>query len=318
MASKIIGCGSYLPKRIVTNQDLTHLIDTSDEWIRSRTGINQRHIAAEDEYTSHVALEAARSAILNSNIDSAIIDLIIVCTTTPDNVFPSVANKLQGYLGLGSIPSFDLQAVCAGFIYGLNVADNLIKSGAYNTILLVGAEKMSSIINWEDRSTSILFGDGGGAVILQKDEGNSGVIDSKIYSDGTLYDVLYTTIGNEFESNERAQIKMKGQELFRHAVEKMSESIVNLLEKNNINISDIDYFVPHQANIRIINSLAERLNFDQNKVVKTVSNHANCSAASIPLALYELNVSGNLKRGDLILFAAIGAGLSWGSAILRW
>lgn len=318
MTSKILGCGSYLPESILTNDSLNQLVDTSDEWIRSRTGISQRHVAAEDEYTSHLAYEAAKRAILNSGIDASNIDLIIVCTTTPDNIFPSVANKLQGYLGLGSIPSFDLQAVCAGFIYGLNVADNLIKSGAYKTILLVGAEKMSSILNWEDRSTCILFGDGAGAVILQKYEGNSGIIDSKIYSDGTLYDVLYTTIGNESESNERGQIKMKGQELFRHAVEKMSESIASLLEKNNIDISDIDYFVPHQANVRIINSIADRLNFDQNKVVKTISNHANCSAASIPLALYELTSFDNLKRGDLILFSALGAGLSWGSAILRW
>lgn len=309
MACRIIGCGAYLPAHVLSNLDLEQLVDTTDEWIKSRTGIAQRHIAAEGEYVSHLALIAAENAIKNAGIAPSTIDLIIVCTTTPDNSFPSTATKLQGYLGLGNIPSFDLQAVCAGFVYGLQVADSLIKSGQYNTILLAGAEKMSSLVDWQDRSTCVLFGDGAGAVILQGDNSNSGVMDSKIYSDGSLYDILYT-------DSESGKIKMKGQILFKHAVEKMSASVLELLFANNLTTSDVNYFIPHQANIRIIDSMAERLNFDHNKIVKTVLRHANCSAASIPLALYE--ASGNFRKGDVLLFTAIGAGLTWGSALVRW
>jgi len=317
MSCKILGVGGYLPKRIVSNCDLEKYLDTSDEWIRSRTGIEQRHIASDNEYTSNLALKAAQAAIIDAGIKASDIDLIIVCTTTPDNSFPSVATKLQYLLGLSNIPAFDLQAVCAGFIYGLDVADGLIESSKYSTILLVGAEKMSSLLNWDDRSTCILFGDGAGAVILQSNSDKSEIIDSKIYSDGSSYDVLYTDGGTSI-NGQTGKILMKGQILFKHAVEKMSESIEDILTKNSLTIDDIDYFIPHQANVRIIDNMVQRLKFNPNKVVKTVATHANCSAASIPLALSELKSSGKLKRGDILLFSAIGAGLTWGSAIIRW
>ena len=317
MSSKIVGVGSYLPKNIVSNSDLEKYLDTSDEWIRSRTGIERRHIASNDEYTSNLAFKASEKAMLDAKIQSSEIDLIIVCTTTPDNRFPSIATKIHGYLGLKNIPSFDLQAVCSGFLYGLHVADHLMISGKYNKILLVGADKMSSLVNWNDISTCVLFGDGAGAVVLQYDNGESGIIDSKIYSDGSSYDVLYTDdlVG---ESSLGGKILMKGQILFKHAVEKMSNSIEEILQKNSLNVDDIDYFIPHQANIRIIDNMVQHLKFNPNKVVKTVAKHANCSAASIPLALSDLKSSGKLKKGDILLFSAIGAGLTWGSTILRW
>ena len=314
---KILGCGSYLPKRIVGNLDLQQLVDTSDEWIKSRTGISQRHIAADDEYASHLALKATERALSDANISASLIDLIIVCTTTPDNSFPSTATKLQGYLALGNVPSFDIQAVCCGFIYGLQVANSLMESGKYNTILLVGSEKMSSLVDWTDRNTCVLFGDGAGAVIMQRDNGSSGVIDSRIYSDGRLYDILYTD-GGVSQNGQSGKTKMLGSSLFKHAVEKMSESVMEILQLNNMSADDINYFIPHQANIRIIDAMAERLKFSQDKIIKTVSTHANCSAASIPLALSELKLLGNLKEGDIILFTAIGAGLTWGSALIRW
>ncbi|MFY9589382.1 beta-ketoacyl-ACP synthase III [Rickettsia endosymbiont of Halotydeus destructor] len=318
MSCKIIGCGGYLPERVVTNDELAKYVDTDDEWIRTRTGISERHVAKDDEYTSHLALKAAKNAILDANIQASDIDLIITCTTTPDNSFPSVATKLHGYLGLTSnIPSFDLQAVCAGFIYGLQVANSLIASGQYKTILLVGAEKMTSLLNFNDRSTCVLFGDGAGSVILQHTLDSSGIIDSKIYSDGSHTEMLYTS-GGVSMNGISGKIVMNGQVLFRHAIEKMGKSVEEILRDNNLTVNDVDYFIPHQANVRIIDKLAELLNLDQSKIVKTVKNHANCSAASIPLALNELKASGKLKKGDVILFTAIGAGLTWGSALVRW
>ncbi|MDG1436274.1 MAG: ketoacyl-ACP synthase III [Rickettsiaceae bacterium] len=317
MASKIIGSGGYLPDKVLTNHDLAKSIDTNDEWIRSRTGISQRHIAENDEYSSHMAYKASIKAIEDAAINPANIDLIIACTTTPDNSFPGVANKLQGYLGLKDIPSFDLQAVCSGFVYGLQVADNMIKSGKYKTVLLVCAEKMSSLLDWQDRSTCVLFGDGAGSLILQQNESDSGVIDSDIYSDGSLYDILHTN-GGIAMNRTTGTIQMKGGEVFKKAVEKMSESVTTILSKNNINISEVDYFISHQANLRIINNLASRFDIDSDKVITTVQNHANCSAASIPLALWELQNSKRLKTGDIIVFTAFGAGATWGSAIVRW
>ncbi|WP_253308319.1 MULTISPECIES: beta-ketoacyl-ACP synthase III [unclassified Rickettsia] len=318
MTCKIIGCGGYLPERVVSNDELAKYVDTNDEWIKTRTGISQRHIAASDEYTSHLALKAAEKAILDANIAVSDIDLIITCTTTPDNSFPSVSTKLQGYLGFtNNIPSFDLQAVCAGFVYGLQVANAFIDSGKYKTILLIGAEKMTSLLDFQDRSTCVLFGDGAGSVILRRSEDSSGIIDSKIYSNGSYAEMLYTNGGVSMNGNS-GKIVMQGQALFRHAVEKMGQSVEEILKDNNLTVNDIDYFVPHQANIRIIDKLAEALNLEQSKIVKTIKNHANCSAASIPLALSELKASGNLKKGDIILFTAIGAGLTWGSALVRW
>lgn len=317
MASKIIGCGAYLPERIVTNFDLEKLVDTSDEWIHSRTGISQRHIARDDEFTSHLAFAAAKNAIADANIQISDIDLIMVATNTPDNSFPSVANKLQSLLGAGQIPSFDLQAICSGFLYGLQLADSLIASNKYRTILFVCADKMTSLLDWTDRSTCVLFGDGAGAVILQHSKSNSRIIDSKIYSDGSYYDILYTD-GGVSTTGKSGKIKMNGKEVFRNAVEKMASSITEILLHNNIELKDIDHVVPHQANIRIITNIAERLNIDQNKIVATINKHGNCSAASIPIALSELKSSGKIKSNDLIIFTAAGAGFTWGSALLRW
>lgn len=317
MTCKIIGCGGYLPPKVVSNVELAKFVDTNDEWIRTRTGISQRHIAGDTEYTSHLALKAAEKAIADADISVNDIDLIITCTTTPDNSFPSVATKLQGYLGLNNVPSFDLQAVCAGFVYGVQVANSLISSGKYETILLIGAEKMTSLLDWEDRATCVLFGDGAGSVILQRSDDNSGVIDSNIFSSGADYEILYTNGGVSMNGSS-GKIIMQGQKLFRLAVEKMHQSIEGLLRNNNFTVNDIDYFIPHQANVRIINKLAELLNVEDHKVVKTVEKHANCSAASIPLALSTLKASNKIKKGDIILFSAIGAGLTWGSALIRW
>ncbi|MFU7502442.1 MAG: beta-ketoacyl-ACP synthase III [Candidatus Tisiphia sp.] len=317
MACKILGCGAYLPERIVNNAELSLSVDTNDEWIRSRTGILQRHIAGNDEYTSHLALKASQNAIDDAGLKASSIDLIITCSTTPDNSFPSIASKLQGYLGLNNVPSFDLQAVCSGFVYGLHVADSLIKSRKYRTILLVGAEKMSSLLDWSDRTTCVLFGDGAGTVILQYSEDSSGIIDSNIYSDGRYFDILYTD-GGVSTDGKSGKIKMKGREVFRHAVEKMSKSAEYILHNNNFTIDDVNYFIPHQANIRIIDAVIERLKINPSKVVKTVAQHANCSAASIPLALASLKSYANIKKGDILLFTAIGAGITWGSVLIRW
>jgi 3-oxoacyl-[acyl-carrier-protein] synthase-3 len=317
MASKIIGTGGYLPEKILTNEELSKSIDTSDEWIRSRTGIVQRHIAAADEYSSHMAYKASLKAIEDAKINSSEIDLIIACTNTPDNSFPGIANKLQGYLKLGNIPSFDLQSICSGFIYGMQVADSMIKSGKYKTVLLVCAEKMSSLLDWQDRKTCVLFGDGAGAVILQHDDSDSGIIDSEIYSDGTMYDILHTN-GGVSTNSKSGTVQMNGAEVFKKAIEKMSESVSNLLSVNNISISDVDYLIPHQANLRIINNIVSKFDIDSDKVITTVEKHANCSAASIPLALSELRQSKKLQKGEILVFTAFGAGASWGSIIVKW
>ncbi|WP_347939071.1 beta-ketoacyl-ACP synthase III [Rickettsia oklahomensis] len=317
MTCKIIGCGGYLPSKVVRNDELTKFVDTNDEWIRTRTGITQRHIAGDTEYTSHLALKSAEKAIEDAGISANDIDLIIICTTTPDNSFPSVATKLQGYLGLANIPSFDLQAVCAGFVYGLQVANALVASSKYKTVLLIGAEKMTSLLDWNDRSTCVLFGDGAGSVILQRSSDDSSLIDSNIFSSGIDYEILYTN-GGVSMNGASGTIIMQGQKLFRHAIEKMQQSIEELLRSNQFSVNDIDYFIPHQANVRIINKLAELLNIEEHKIIKTVEKHANCSAASIPLALSTLKALGKIKKGDILLFSAIGAGLTWGSALVRW
>jgi 3-oxoacyl-[acyl-carrier-protein] synthase III len=317
MASKIIGTGCYLPEKILSNFDLEKSIDTSDEWIKSRTGIAQRHIAADDEFTSHLGYQAALNALNSAKISQDEIDLVITCTNTPDNTFPSTANKIQGYLGLKNVPSFDLQAICSGFIYGLQVADGMIKSGKYKTILLICADKMSSILDWQDRKTCVLFGDGAGAVILQESESNSGVIDCDIFSDGALYDMLYTD-GGVSTTGKSGLLKMAGPEVFKKAVEKMPESVYNILKKNDLTLDDVTYIVPHQANLRIINNMINQFGIDSNKVIVTLDKHANCSAASIPLALAQLQLTRGIKSGDILVFTAFGAGATWGAAIVRW
>lgn len=314
--ARIIGCGGYLPEKILLNKDLEQLIDTSDEWISSRTGITKRHIAAENEFTSDMAYEASIRAIEDSGINKSDIDLIITCTNTPDLTFPSVANLLQNKLGLGPVPSFDLQAICSGFLYGMQVANSMTMS-KYRTILLVCAEKMSSILDWTDRTTCVLFGDGAGAVILQRSDDNCGIIDGNIYSDASLWNILYTD-GGAGSTKTSGVVKMNGQEVFRKAIEKMSESLQSILHENGLTYSDIDFLIPHQANIRIINAISTRIGIEESKVIKTVGTHANCSAASIPLALSEVKAKGLLKKGDLVAFTSFGAGTTWGSMIYRW
>lgn len=317
MASKIIGCGGYLPEKIVTNYDLEQTLDTSDEWIRSRTGIQERRITKDGENTSDMAYAASIKAIEDAAIDKNDLDLIIVCTNTPDNSFPSVANKLQGKLGLSIIPSFDLQAICSGFLYGMHVADMMLRAGSYKTILVVCADKMSSLLDWQDRKTCVLFGDGAGAVILQSDNSDSGIIDSNIFSQGELFDILYTD-GGIGSTGTAGVIHMKGADVYKRAIKKMTESVQDILAQNNLSADSIDYFIPHQANLRIIDAVAAKFGIDDSKVIKTVTHHANCSAASIPLALAEAKSKNLLNPGNLLAFTSFGAGATWGAMIARW
>ncbi len=312
----IKGVGGFLPKREVTNQDLSKFVATSHDWIVERTGILKRHIADENTHVSDMAYEASLIAIKNAKIKADDIDLIIIATTSPDNTFPSSASKLQNLLGVKrSIPAFDVQAVCTGFIYILSIAESFIKSGKYKTILLVGADKLSALLDWTDRTTCILFGDGAGAVILQAEENtSSGVIATNIFSDGKYRDLLFVD-GGVGQEKKLGVLKMQGKEVFKHAVEKMSNATLELLKENNLEVADIDYLVPHQANIRIMQAVAERLGIPTNKIISTVANHANTSAASIPLALSES--FSQFKKGDLIAMQAIGGGLTWGAALIK-
>lgn len=315
--AKILGCGTFLPNRILHNTDLEKFLDTTNEWIQTRTGIKQRHIAENDTLAVDLAYGAASSAIKNANILASDIDLVIVATTTPDNTFPSVATKLQSMLSMQSTPAFDLQAVCSGFIYGINVADCLIRSGRYKNILLVCAEKMTSLLDWSDRSTCILFGDGAASVVITASDDDSRIIDTQIYSDGLGYDMLYTD-GGVNNQGISGKIRMNGREVFKHGIEKMTASILTILQNNNIDIQDIDYFIPHQANERMIDSIAQKVSLPESKLVKTIDFHGNCSSASIPLALGHLLSKNTLKTGDKILFVSFGAGFTWGAAIVQW
>lgn len=316
--SLIRSVGSYLPSNIVKNQDLEKLIDTSDEWIVTRTGIKQRQLVAEGEFTSHLATKAAQNALKNASMEANEIDVIIVATTTPDNSFPATAVKVQAALKMTRGAAFDIQAVCSGFVYALNVADSMIKSGSAKNILVIGAESMSKLLDWQDRSTCILFGDGAGAVILSATQDKSrGIIDSQIYSDGTLDSILLTD-GGVSSSQTTGHIKMLGKEVYKHAIEKMSNAITQILDKNNFTIDDVSLLIPHQANVRIIESIATRLSFPQSKVIITVDQHANTSAASIPLAMDFAYSNNKLKENDLVVTVAMGGGVTWGAALIRW
>lgn len=318
LSSVIIGTGEYLPKKILTNKDLEKIVDTNDEWIATRTGITQRHIAADDEFTSHMSANAAKQAIENAGIAASEIDLIIVATTTPDNTFPATAVNVQALIGAGQGIAFDVQAVCAGFVYAISIADNFIKSGQVKTALVIGADKMSSIVDWSDRNTCVLFGDGAGAVILRASEDNGhGILSTHLYADGNYQSILNTT-GGTSSTGTVGKVKMAGQEVFKHAVEKMGDSIKTALKTNNLEISDINHLVPHQANSRILDMVAKKLGIKEANVVSTVSMHANTSAASIPLALNNANSKGRFNKGDVVVFTAIGGGLAWGSCILKW
>jgi 3-oxoacyl-[acyl-carrier-protein] synthase-3 len=318
ISSIISGVGSFLPSNVVSNEELSKTIDTSDEWIVSRTGIKQRSILEEDKQTSYMAFRAAEAAIKNAGITADDIGLIIVATTTPDLTFPSTAALVQAQLKVTSGAAFDIQAVCSGFIYALTTADAYIKTRMYKHVLVIGADTMSRILDWNDRKTCVLFGDGAGAVVVSaatKNE-NPGIIKSKIYSDGSLADILKTDGGTSLNKT-AGFVRMEGKEVFKHAVDKMSEVMQEILNDTGHTIKDIDYIIPHQANIRIIDAVAKRMKVDEQKVISTVSMHANTSAASIPLALSDSFDNQKLKKGQLILVAAIGGGITWGASLIR-
>ncbi len=316
--SKISATGSYLPQKILTNDDLSKIVDTSDEWIIERTGIKKRHIAAPDELTSDIAIKASLKVLESAKIKSEEIDLIVLATTTPDLTFPATATTVQAKLGAVNAFAFDIQAVCSGFVYALTIADNFIKSGQVRNVLVIGADILSRIVNWQDRNTCVLFGDGAGAVLLQAtNEQNRGIIATDLHSDGSLNDILKTNSGPA--SNQKVgYIEMVGKEVFKHAVEKMTKSVLTCLDKAGLTVDDINFLVPHQANLRILNSVASRIGINEERVVLTVQDHANTSAASIPLALDHANSQGKLKPNDVIVLEALGGGLTWGSIILRW
>jgi 3-oxoacyl-[acyl-carrier-protein] synthase-3 len=318
MNSVILGTGSYLPEKRMTNFDFEKFLDTSHEWIMDRTGIKQRHVVSEGELTSDIATHAALKTLEKAEKKAEEIDLIIVATTTPDLTFPATATTVQAKIGAINAFAFDIQAVCSGFVYALTTADNFIKSGQVKNALVIGAETLSRIVNWEDRNTCVLFGDGAGAVLLEAtSEENCGIIASDLHSDGTLNSLLKTTGGPSL-NQQTGFIEMAGKEVFKHAVEKMSKSVLSVLEKAGLTSKDIDLLVPHQANARILNAVAARLEIPEEKVVLTVHDHANTSAASIPLALDYANSQGRIKKGDVVVLEALGGGLTWGSVVLRW
>ena len=307
MYSRIIGTGSYLPQKVLTNKDLESLVDTTDEWIVERTGIKQRHIAADNESTSSMAINASIDAIKSSGLSEKDIDLVIVATTTPDQIFPSTACIVQNKLNIIA-PAFDIQAACTGFIYAMSVADNYIRNGMSKNTLIIGSEKYSNILDWKDRSTCVLFGDGAGAVVLSADT-KEGIISSHIHADGQYNDLL---------SVEDNHIKMKGNEVFKVAVNTLSKLVDETLDKNNMDKSSIDWLVPHQANLRIIKAAAKKLSLPLEQVVVTIDDHANTSAASIPLALNEAVKDGRIKEDQVLLLEAFGSGFTWGSVLLRY
>jgi 3-oxoacyl-[acyl-carrier-protein] synthase III len=320
--SVVLGCGSYLPERILTNAELAAKVDTSDEWIVQRTGIRQRHIAAEGEFTSHLAIKAAQAALANAGVDAQSIDLIVLATSTPDNTFPATAVAVQSALGINHGAAFDLQAVCSGFIFALANADNFLRSGAFNRALVIGAETFSRILDWNDRGTCVLFGDGAGAVVLdaQPQSGvkpDRGVISTHLRSDGRHKSKLYVD-GGVSSTQTVGHLRMEGREVFKHAVGMITDVIIDAFKASSITADDIDWFVPHQANKRIIDASAHKLHIAPQKVVLTVDLHGNTSAASIPLALSVAVGDGRVKKGDLVLLEAMGGGFTWGSALIRW
>jgi 3-oxoacyl-[acyl-carrier-protein] synthase-3 len=314
--SEIVGYGDYLPKKILKNEDLKKIVDTSDEWIFTRTGIRQRHIAEKTELTSDLAIKSAENAFLSCNVKPKDIDCIVLATTTPDNTFPSTAIKVQNHFKINNIPAFDVQAVCSGFIYGIQVADSFIKSEKYKNVLVIGAETLSKIVDWKDRRTCVLFGDGAGAVILSASKEKLGILSSRIFSDGKFMESLFADGGPSL-NQKVGKIRMKGQDIFKQAVTKLSSSTLEALENCNLKIEDIDWFIPHQANQRIILGTAKKLGIDIKKTISTVNFHANTSAASIPLAISHAFKSGKIKKNDIIALCAIGGGLTWGSCILK-
>ncbi len=329
LRSRIVGCGSYLPDRILTNTELAVTLDTSDEWIVGRTGIRQRHIAAEGELTSDLAVHAGRRALDQAGLAPSEIDVVIVATTTADDTFPATATRVQDKMGLSRAFAFDVQAVCAGFVFALATADNFIKTGQAKTAMVVGAETYSRILDWSDRGTCVLFGDGAGAVVLSVGEGAEvgsgkhapgaapGILSTHLHSDGTLRDILYVD-GGPSSTQTVGHLRMAGKEVFRHAVANLVAVAREAVAANGMILEDIDWVVPHQANIRILEGISRKLGLPPDRIIITVDHHANTSAASIPLALDEAVSDGRIKRGDLVLIEAIGGGMAWGSALIRW
>ena len=320
--SVAIGCGSYLPARVVTNDDLARMVDTSDDWITQRTGIRERHVAANGEVTSDLALAAARAALAHAGIDAQSIDLIVLATSTPDNTFPATATTVQAALGITHGAAFDLQAVCSGFVFGLATVDGLLRTGAFRRALVIGAETYSRILDWKDRSTCVLFGDGAGAVVLEAlpqrgTAADRGLLTVRLRSDGRHKTKLYVD-GGPSSTGTVGRVRMEGRAVFKHAVAMISDVIYDVFKETGYTAADIDWFVPHQANKRIIDDSARKLGIAPEKIVTTVDRHGNTSAASIPLALAVAVADGRIKKGDLLLLEAMGGGFTWGAALLRW
>ena len=319
--SAVTGVGSFLPEQVVTNADLAKIVDTSDEWIQERTGIKQRHRARDDQPTSDLATEAAKRALVDAGRAAADVDLIIVATTTPDMTFPSVASIVQRKLGAPTCIAFDVQAVCSGFVYALSVADGFVARGLAKCAVVIGAEEMTRLMDWTDRSTCVLFGDGAGCVVVEPREGqgtkaDQGLLGFALRCDGTKTDLLYVD-GGPATTGTVGHLRMAGNQVFRHAVVNIAEAITSACVASGIEVADVDWFVPHQANQRIIKGVGDRLGLDENKVISTVAIHANTSAASIPLALDAAIQDGRIKRGDLVLLEAMGGGLTWGACAFR-
>jgi 3-oxoacyl-[acyl-carrier-protein] synthase-3 len=321
LRSEVVGCGAYLPERILTNEELARRIDSSDEWIRQRTGIAQRHIAADGELCSDLARRAAQRALSAAGMTGSDLDLLILATTTPDNTFPATATKVQAQLGMQRGCAFDVQAVCSGFVYGLAIADNFIKAGQARTALVIGSETFSRILDWQDRGTCVLFGDGAGAVALQAapahGPGDRGILSTHLHSDGGGYDLLMVS-GGPSSTQTTGTVRMDGREVFRNAVQRLAEVVDEALAANHLTAADIDWLVPHQANRRIIDGMGRKLGLTGDKVVVTIDRHANTSAASIPLALAEATADGRIRPGHLVLMEAMGGGLTWGASLVRW
>jgi len=321
--SILAGCGGYLPERVVTNDELSRTVDTSDEWIRERTGIRQRHFAGKHETAAFMGTAAARAALADAGATACDVDAIILATSTPDQAFPATALRVQAQLGVTRGFGFDLSAACAGFVYGLSIADGMICSGQARGILVIGSEVYSRILNWQDRGTCVLFGDGAGAVFLRardgedgRDDNRRGVLSTHIHAQGTLGDILYVD-GAVGQRDKPGHLVMNGREVFRHAVTRLAEAVEEALAANGLTHADVDWLVPHQANRRIIDAIGRKLKLPPERVVVTVDRHANTSAASVPLALAEARADGRICAGDLVLLEALGGGLTWGSALVR-
>lgn len=320
--SVIRGVGAHLPKRVVTNDEMAKIVDTSDEWIRERSGIRQRHVAGEGEYTSDLGTAAARQALVRAGIDPVEIDLIVCATATPDRTFPATAVRIQQQLGITNGAAFDVQAVCSGFVFAMTIADNFLKSGQFKRALVIGAETFSRILDWQDRSTCVLFGDGAGAVVLEAQPQHGtredrGILATRIRSDGRFEDLLYVD-GGPGSTKTTGHLRMNGREVFRHAVQKISGVIEETLVMTGFAADEIDLFVPHQANQRILDGIAKKLGVDPEKIVMTLDKHGNTSAASIPLALNDAFERHKIKEGSLILMEAMGGGFTWGAVLARW